>query len=152
MNMNMNMNMNTNMNMNMNINNNNRIVMQQSSMRPTNQVMYPSNASTPSTPQGTFQQSQQLRSNPHDFSTPSHLNTRPSSNNYTTPLASSSSSVSLSELTTEQKGYLLKRKDFLGKDEYADSHPNRTYYFKRPLGDIDEVIDTCSKKLQVRST
>lgn len=40
---------------------------------------------------------------------------------------------------------LLKRKDFLGIDTEAAQHPNRTYFFK---ADIDEVIDTCTKKLQ----
>ncbi len=48
-----------------------------------------------------------------------------------------------------EKGYLAKRKDFLGKDEYADSHPNRTYYFKRNQ-DLNEVIETCTRKLYVR--
>jgi hypothetical protein len=28
------------------------------------------------------------------------------------------------------KGVLLKRKDFVGLDENALSHPNRTYYFR----------------------
>ena len=28
------------------------------------------------------------------------------------------------------KGVLLKRKDFLGLDENAQSHPNRTYYYR----------------------
>ena len=49
---------------------------------------------------------------------------------------------------TKEKGYLAKRKDFLGKDEYADSHPNRTYYFKRNQ-DVNEVIETCTRKLHV---
>lgn len=48
----------------------------------------------------------------------------------------------------ETKGLLLKRKDFLEVDESAKTHPNRTYYFKRNE-DIDSIIDTCSKKLQV---
>jgi tetratricopeptide (TPR) repeat protein len=46
------------------------------------------------------------------------------------------------------KGYLFKRKDYLGIDENANSHPNRTYYYKR-YHNLDEVIDTCTKKLQV---
>lgn len=46
------------------------------------------------------------------------------------------------------KGLLLKRKDFLGVDERAQSHPNRTYYYKR-YHDMDGVIETCTKKLQV---
>lgn len=48
----------------------------------------------------------------------------------------------------DTKGVLLKRKDFLNVDERAGSHPNRTYYFKR-VHDLEGVIDTCSKKLQV---
>jgi hypothetical protein len=50
----------------------------------------------------------------------------------------------------DSKGFLLKRKDFLGIDEKASSHPNRTYYFKRSH-DVEGIIDTCSKKLQVSS-
>ena len=46
------------------------------------------------------------------------------------------------------KGFLFKRKDYLEIDEHAKSHPNRTYYYKR-YHDLDEVIDTCTKKLQV---
>ena len=41
---------------------------------------------------------------------------------------------------------LYKRKDFLGVDEDANSHPNRTYYFRKNV-DVDEVIATCSKRL-----
>lgn len=48
-----------------------------------------------------------------------------------------------------EKGFLLKRKDFLGVDSNANSHPNRTYYYKR-FHDLDGVIETCTKKLQVR--
>ena len=51
---------------------------------------------------------------------------------------------------TDSKGFLLKRKDFLGVDELAHSHPNRTYYYKKNQ-DLDDIIDTCTKKLQVRS-
>jgi hypothetical protein len=48
----------------------------------------------------------------------------------------------------KKNGYLLKRKDFLGVDESADSHPNRTYYYKR-YQDLDAIIETCSRKLHV---
>jgi hypothetical protein len=51
----------------------------------------------------------------------------------------------------DNKGFLLKRKDFLGVDELAHSHPNRTYYYKK-IQDLDDIIDTCTKKLQVRFT
>jgi len=46
------------------------------------------------------------------------------------------------------KGALLKRKDFLGVDERAHSHPNRTYYYRKHQ-DLDDIIDTCSKKIKV---
>jgi hypothetical protein len=48
----------------------------------------------------------------------------------------------------ETKGLLLKRKDFLGVDEEAGSHPNRTYYFKKNA-DLDNVLAACSKSLKV---
>lgn len=48
----------------------------------------------------------------------------------------------------QQKGLLLKRKDFLGVDEEAGSHPNRTYYFKKNE-DLDNIISTCTKSLNV---
>ena len=32
---------------------------------------------------------------------------------------------------TRNQGALYKRKDFLGKEEDARSHPNRTYYFRK---------------------
>jgi len=44
------------------------------------------------------------------------------------------------------RGFLLKRKDFIGVDQEAQSHPNRFYYYKNY--DVEEIIDTCSKKLQ----
>ena len=44
------------------------------------------------------------------------------------------------------RGFLLKRKDFIGVDQEAHSHPNRFYYYKN--FDVEEIIDTCSKKLQ----
>lgn len=49
---------------------------------------------------------------------------------------------------SEQKGLLLKRKDYLGVDEEAGSHPNRTYYYKKNA-DLDDVLSTCSKSLEV---
>jgi hypothetical protein len=48
----------------------------------------------------------------------------------------------------ELKGLLLKRKDYLGVDEEAGSHPNRTYYYKKNA-DLDNVLTTCSKSLEV---
>ena len=44
---------------------------------------------------------------------------------------------------------LCKRKDFLEIEPEAQSHPNRTYYYRKHQ-DTDKVIDACSKKLQVR--
>lgn len=46
------------------------------------------------------------------------------------------------------KGFLHKRKDFLAVEEEARSHPNRTYYYRKNF-DSEEIIQTCSKKLQV---
>ena len=54
----------------------------------------------------------------------------------------------LSSTDEVAKGFLLKRKDFLGVDELAHSHPNRTYYYRKHL-DLDEIIETCSRKLMV---
>lgn len=48
----------------------------------------------------------------------------------------------------DRKGLLLKRKDFLGVDEEAGSHPNRTYYFKKD-SNLDNVIESCNKQLEV---
>jgi len=45
------------------------------------------------------------------------------------------------------RGYLLKRKDFIGVDQEAQSHPNRFYYYRKNF-DVEEIIDTCSKKLE----
>ena len=45
------------------------------------------------------------------------------------------------------RGYLLKRKDYIESDKNARSHPNRTYFFKSH--DLDQIILTCTKKLQV---
>ena len=44
------------------------------------------------------------------------------------------------------KGVLLKRKDFLELDEDAQSHPNRTYYFRR---EEEGTIDTCTRAIEV---
>ena len=52
------------------------------------------------------------------------------------------------EIADQEKGSLVKRKDILGTDRNADSHPNRTYYYRKHV-DLNEVITTCSKKLQV---
>ena len=49
---------------------------------------------------------------------------------------------------SEQKGFLAKRQDFVGVDKEARGHPNRKYYFRKS-NDIDEIILTCSKKLEV---
>ena len=65
-------------------------------------------------------------------------------------------------------GQLVKRKDFLVVDEEAQNHPNRFYsffsvellilspkliflrtYYYRKHADVDEVISTCTKKIQV---
>lgn len=48
----------------------------------------------------------------------------------------------------DMKGTLMRRKDFLETDASAKSHPNRLYYFKRNQ-DFDEIIEACSRKLQV---
>ncbi len=48
----------------------------------------------------------------------------------------------------ENKGFLLKRKDFLGVDEEARTHPNRTYYYRK-TSDLQKIIETCTRKLQV---
>lgn len=45
-------------------------------------------------------------------------------------------------------GLLLKRKDYLGVDEEAGSHPNRTYYFKKNSGDLHKTIMACTKSLR----
>jgi tetratricopeptide (TPR) repeat protein len=52
---------------------------------------------------------------------------------------------------SSNKGFLLKRKDFLGVDELAHSHPNRTYYYRKN-NDLDDIIETCTRKLQVYDT
>ena len=46
-------------------------------------------------------------------------------------------------------GLLLKRKDYLGVDEEAGSHPNRTYYFKKNTDDLNKIVLTCTKTLHV---
>ena len=48
-----------------------------------------------------------------------------------------------------QRGSLFKRKDFLGKELAAKSHPNRHFYYRRPTGiDVNALIASCTKKLQ----
>ena len=37
------------------------------------------------------------------------------------------------------EGALYKRQDFLDKEEAAKSHPNRTYYFRKPE-DVDRLV------------
>ncbi len=54
----------------------------------------------------------------------------------------------ISEKIDQSKGFLAKRKDFLGVDEEARYHPNRTYYFRKN-NDIEEIIDSCNKRLEV---
>lgn len=55
------------------------------------------------------------------------------------------------EVTMDLKGgLLLKRKDYLGVDEEAGSHPNRTYYFKKNSDDLNKTIAACSQTLRVR--
>jgi hypothetical protein len=46
------------------------------------------------------------------------------------------------------RGSLLKRKDFLGVDEEAGTHPNRTYYYRKS-SDLQKVVETCTRMLQV---
>lgn len=43
---------------------------------------------------------------------------------------------------------LLKRKDFLGIDNEAAQHPNRTYFFRSKGADLDEIIHACTLKLE----
>jgi tetratricopeptide (TPR) repeat protein len=45
------------------------------------------------------------------------------------------------------KGALYKRKDFVGKEEDAKSHPNRTYYYRKNV-DVGALIESCTRKLQ----
>ena len=45
------------------------------------------------------------------------------------------------------KGALLKRKDFIDKDEEAKSHPSRHYYFRRAETDAATVIAQCTTEL-----
>lgn len=64
-----------------------------------------------------------------------------------TATATSTSSSSGAPLDVA-KGFLLKRKDFLGVDAEAGSHPNRTYYYRK-ASDMRKVIEACTRKLQV---
>lgn len=50
-------------------------------------------------------------------------------------------------LAGNEEGRLLKRKDFLGVDEEAGTHPNRTYYYRKS-SDLQKIIETCSRKLE----
>ena len=45
---------------------------------------------------------------------------------------------------------LRRRSDFLGVDEEAHAHPNRFYFFRKS-DNVDDVINTCTKKLQVEA-
>lgn len=47
----------------------------------------------------------------------------------------------------EEKPSLFKRKDFLGLEEAAKRHPNRTYYFRNQ--DLEAIIEQCTAKLKV---
>ena len=49
-------------------------------------------------------------------------------------------------ISGNEEGKLLKRKDFLGVDEEAGSHPNRTYYYKKS-SDVQQVIETCTQQI-----
>lgn len=46
------------------------------------------------------------------------------------------------------QGLLYKRKDFIGVDKLATSHPNRTYYYRKDF-DLDNIVVTCTKKLMM---
>ena len=45
-------------------------------------------------------------------------------------------------------GSLFKRKDFLGVDQDAQSHPNRFYFYKKVF-DVEEIIESSTKKLDI---
>ena len=45
-------------------------------------------------------------------------------------------------------GSLFKRKDFLGVDQDAQSHPNRFYFYKKVF-DVEEIIESSTKKLNI---
>jgi len=47
-------------------------------------------------------------------------------------------------------GSLMKRKDFLGVDQDAESHPNRFYFYKKVF-DVEEIIESSTNKLNVNS-
>ena len=46
-----------------------------------------------------------------------------------------------------QRGSLFKRKDFLGKELAAKSHPNRHFYYRRDVN-VTSLIASCTKKLR----
>ena len=51
------------------------------------------------------------------------------------------------ELSSASVGALYKRKDFLGKEEDAKNHPNRTYYFRKNM-DVNKLIESCTRILK----
>eukprot|EP00981_Chlorochromonas_danica_P002029 scaffold413_cov176-Ochromonas_danica.AAC.25 len=55
------------------------------------------------------------------------------------------------ESVSVKKGILLKRKDFLHVDQRAQSHPNRTYYFKR-IQDVDGTDPKNGKAYYLRGS
>ena len=57
----------------------------------------------------------------------------------------------MQQIPVELKGSLYKRKDFVGKEEDAKSHPNRTYYYRKNV-DVGALIDSCTRKLQTDPT
>lgn len=69
----------------------------------------------------------------------------------TTPSTPTSSSVTVAAAIVTDKGTLLKRKDYLGLDMQANSHPNRTYYYKKTYDD-EEIIESTTRNLVVDVT
>eukprot|EP01138_Halocafeteria_seosinensis_P007770 gb/GECG01007938.1/.p1 GENE.gb/GECG01007938.1/~~gb/GECG01007938.1/.p1 ORF type:complete len:1021 (+),score=132.22 gb/GECG01007938.1/:1-3063(+) len=47
------------------------------------------------------------------------------------------------------QGALYKRKDFLGVEEAAKLHPDRTYYYRKHV-DVDRLIEQCTRKLEMQ--
>ncbi|KAE9119142.1 hypothetical protein PF005_g8712 [Phytophthora fragariae] len=68
------------------------------------------------------------------------------SRSVTTEAAPNLSGPEVDAETSGDKPVLLKRKDFLGKEEAAQSHPNRTYYYRQST-DLQHVIDTSTSHL-----
>ena len=52
------------------------------------------------------------------------------SNEQHSAAAAAAAAGAISEDHASLRGVLLKRKDFLGLDEHALAHPNRTYYYR----------------------